>query len=230
MPIVRARQKPLKTLKISYCFVKIDIYATDLGACLDFKPFFGVNTNERELMGLLSKVFGAKRAVKKDAQRFYQSLMAQSRKPEFYGEGRVTDNYDGRIDVLTLHMACVLKALNGHGEQGERLAQALFDEMKDDFEVALREEGISDTGVAKRIKPMISHFYARVKIYTEALHGDSNTQLNKAFDSLAGLEENPLDTQFKSNIASYTQSLSDRLAPKTLGQLALCEFDYPDLT
>jgi len=129
----------------------------------------------------------------------------------------------------------VLKALHGHGEQGERLAQALFDEMKDDFEVALREEGISDTGVAKRIKPMISHFYARVKTYTEALHDNaqqtqSNDVLSMAFDSLAGLEDNPLDGAFKTQIIRYTQSLADALGAKSLGQIALCEFDYPSFT
>ncbi len=183
-------------------------------------------------MRFLAKFFGAGDAAKQDAQRIYQSLMAQSRRVEFYGEGRVTDNYDGRIDILTLHMSCILKALNAFGAQGERLAQALFDEMKDDFEVALREEGISDTGVAKRIKPMISHFYARVKIYTEAIHDisdheRSNAALSSAFDSLAGLEDNPLNDAFKQRLIGYTQSFSKRLGEKTLGQIALRDFDYP---
>lgn len=186
-------------------------------------------------MGLLSKLFGTQDALTKDAQRIYRFVMVQSRKAVFYGTGRVSDNYDGRIDVLTLHMACILKALNHHGEQGTRLGQALFDEMKDDFEVALRELGISDTGVAKRIKPMISHFYARVKIYTEALlrgAGPSKVShdLSNAFDSLAGIEDNPLDDAFKSEIVSYTQTFSEILQEKTLGQIALCEFEFPKFT
>lgn len=162
--------------------------------------------------------------------------MIQSRRPEFFGDGRVLDNYDGRIDVLTLHIGCVLKALHKHGEQGERLAQALFDTMKDDFEVALREEGISDTGVAKRIKPMISYFYARVKVYTEGLDGEAavsgagdNNSLSGAFDTMAGSEENPLTPQFKSSIIEYMQSFYQTLSQKTLGQLALCDFQYPQL-
>jgi len=190
--------------------------------------------SKRANMGFLSKFFGSHDAAKKDAARIYVKVMAQSRKAAFYGSGRVSDNYDGRIDVLTLHIACILKALNGLGEQGGRLGQALFDEMKDDFEIALRELGISDTGVAKRIKPMISHFYARVKIYTEALQIDSNVpndnqQLLKAFDSLAGAEDNPLDDEFKSGIVFYTQAFSKHLDAKTLGQIALGEFDFPAL-
>ncbi len=198
-------------------------------------------------MGLLSKFFGQSDAAKTDARRIYRIIMEQSRKAVFYGDGRISDNYDGRIDVLTLHMACILKALNQHGEQGSRLGQALFDEMKDDFEVALRELGISDTGVAKRIKPMISHFYARVKIYTEALllkpdtvgsdtlnsdtinsdYGNDSQALSAAFDSLSGVEDNPLAPAFKSRIISYTQIFSESLDKKTLGQIALCDFDFP---
>ncbi|MEP1229670.1 MAG: ubiquinol-cytochrome C chaperone family protein [Litorimonas sp.] len=178
-------------------------------------------------MGFLSKILGGQSAAKRDARRIYISLMTQSRRPEFYGTGRVSDNYDGRIDVLTLHMACVLKALNQYEAQGERLGQALFDEMKDDFEVALREEGISDTGVAKRIKPMISYFYARVKVYTEALHVGHG--LSEAFDSLASLEDNPFSPDFKSNILNYTKRLSRELDGKALGAMALCQFTYPDL-
>jgi len=93
----------------------------------------------------------------------YTALMAQSRNPDFYGESRFADDYDGRIDVLTLHIAAVLSNLNRFGQNGQRLGQALFDEMKDDFEVALREEALSDASVKKRIQPMISLFYDRVK-------------------------------------------------------------------
>jgi len=186
-------------------------------------------------MSFLSKFFGQRDAVKIDSQRIYRTLMTQSRKAEFYGAGRVSDNYDGRIDVLTLHIACVLMALNSFGEQGERLAQAVFDEMKDDFEVALREEGLSDTGVAKRIKPMISHFYARVKVYTQALldggegSGAGQEGLALAFDTLAGQEDNPLDASFKSQLMTYTEQFSDTLMAKSLGQIALCGYDYPNL-
>ena len=67
----------------------------------------------------------------------YSLLMKQSRKKMFYGTGKVRDNYDGRIDILTLHMAIVLRALRGHDINGKLLSQALFDVMRDDFEIAM---------------------------------------------------------------------------------------------
>lgn len=175
-------------------------------------------------MGFLSQLFGRDKALTRDARRIYDSLMGQSRLAGFYGTGRVTDNYDGRIDVLTLHMAVMLKALKAHDEQGGALAQALFDEMKDDFEIALREEGISDTGVKKRIKPMISLFYDRVKAYTQAIISDApDTEMVKA---LATFHADASDA-FLANMARYSLKFAKALDGKALGALALTDFTYP---
>ncbi len=178
-------------------------------------------------MGLLSRLLGRTDTAKRDARIVYNALMKQSRQPGFYGQGRFPDSYDGRIDVLTLHIAMVLEALRGHGEQGGRLSQALFDEMKDDFEVALREEGISDTGVAKRIKPMIRLFYTRVKDYTEALNG------GEVQDVAAGLynkTDTPFDDVFKGQVKAYTDAFTADLKPKTLGQIAQADFHFQTLS
>ena len=201
-------------------------------------------------MGILSQIFGKPDALQIDAQRLYRSLMQQSRRATFYGKGRIIDNYDGRIDVLTLHMACVLKALYASGPQGARLAQALFDEMKDDFEVALRELGIADTGVAKRMKPMISYFYARVKIYDAALKQPvqedisldalwlafedlaqrEEAEINEAQNDEALIDQTVIDDAFRGHIMHYMRSLDQQLSALSLGQIALCEFEYPDFT
>ncbi|WP_418152922.1 ubiquinol-cytochrome C chaperone family protein [Litorimonas sp. RW-G-Af-16] len=178
-------------------------------------------------MGLFAKLFGGKTSVNKDAERLYNALMKQSRLPQFYGKDQVPDNFDGRIDVLTFHIAPVLKALNGHGENGHLLGQALFDQMKDDFEIALREEGISDTGVKKRIKPMISLFYARVKVYTEALLGD--TPKSVLTTSLQGFHPDQMSETFAERYADYMIQFSTALERKSLGEIALVDFTFPDL-
>ena len=177
-------------------------------------------------MGFLSKIFGKKDAAFEDASRIYTKLMSQARRVEFYGENSAPDNYDGRIDVLTLHIAALLSALNKFGQPGERLGQALFDEMKDDFEIALREEGISDTGVKKRIKPMIALFYTRVKIYAEALHGNNPAEgLRAAFGSTLPDESDGFETV----LADYLGRFHQNLAPLSLGQIALTEFSFPEV-
>ncbi len=186
-------------------------------------------------MNFLHRIFRREDAAKTDARRVYAKLMAQSRTPDFYGAGRFEDSYDGRIDVLTLHIAAVLSNLNRFGENGERLGQALFDEMKDDFEIALREEALSDASVKKRIQPMISLFYDRVKKYAEALNQDDKIQaldvvfaetLNAAGNAPAFGEDAP---HFQNRMAAYLLAYDDILAPLSLGQIALTEFHFPQI-
>ena len=178
-------------------------------------------------MGFFSNLFGRKNTAKKDGQRLYQYVLKQSRNPDFFGDNRVPDTYEGRIDLLTLNVAPVLKALNELGDNGKRLAQSLFDALKDDFEIALREEGITDSGVAKRIKPMIRVFYARVKIYTEALSADERQAAliegYKAFFPEEGRYK------FWPALSDYTLELDLLLSGKTLGEIALTDFDFPEL-
>jgi len=186
-------------------------------------------------MKTLKRLFGREDAATTDARRIYAKLMAQSRTPEFYGEGRFADNYDGRIDVLTLHIAAILSNLNRFGQNGERLGQALFDEMKDDFEIALREEALSDASVKKRIQPMISLFYDRVKKYAEALHEDNPRDALESVFAETLLDRVCLPefsdankSSFIENMSTYLQSFDNHLTGITLGQIALTEFSFPD--
>lgn len=204
-------------------------------------------------MGFFSKIFSRKSAAKIDAQRIYDEMMMRSRQPEFYGEGRVADNYDGRIDVLSLHLSVIIRALNVHGEQGKRLAQALYEVMRDDWDVALREEGMSDTGTMKRIKPMIRLFYTRLKAYTDGINaGDIKDALRQgvlAPESLddeegvhegleAGLDEEHAkdgalaaeapDSEFLAPLAAYAMACAAALEGKSLGEIALTEFTLPE--
>ena len=176
-------------------------------------------------MGFFSKIFGKKDAAFEDASRIYAKLMSQARRVEFYGDNAAPDNYDGRIDVLTLHMAAMLRALADHGEQGERLSQALYDVMRDDFEVAMREEGLSDTGIKKRIKPMMQLFFTRVKAYAEAMSSDeAETHVSDALSTglLAGKE-----TEYPKALSAYAVQFLTHLKGLSLGQIALTEFDFP---
>lgn len=175
--------------------------------------------------GWLDKITGRDRSEIRDAKRLYQALMTQSRKPEFYGEDRVPDSYDGRIDCLTLHMAIVMHRLNDFGDQGARLSQALYDVMIDDFDAALREEALADTGVSRRIKPIARLFFTRAKTYAESL------DVNKA--APAGMFKNgPIseaDDSFKTSLTTYAASFSKTLQDSALGEIGMVSFTFPEV-
>lgn len=173
-------------------------------------------------MGLFSKIMGRHRADQKDAALIYRITMKQSRRPEFFGEDRFADNYDGRIDVLTLNLSLIMKRLRDFDENGRILSQAVYDIMRDDFEISLREEGLSDKGVATRIKPMIRLFYDRLKAYDAAVNTQSLPQI---FTQKLGLEK---ETDFVLAMTSYADSFYTHLLEMPLGEIAQARFNFPD--
>ncbi len=179
-------------------------------------------------MGFFSKLFRQKNTVKDDGEKLYLYLLEQARNPIFYGNTAVPDSYEGRIDLLTLHIAPVLKRLNSFGETGSHLGQALFDAMKDDFEIALREEGLTDSGVAKRIKPMIRLFYSRVKLYSEALSAEERQ--GSLIKAMKGFFPDESRDEFWPALSDYTLEFDLLLSGKTLGELAQTDFEFPEIS
>ena len=173
-------------------------------------------------MGLLTRLFGRDKNAARDSEMLYQSLLAQSRQPEFFGKDRQPDSYEGRIDVLSMHVGLVLRRLRQLGEQGERLAQALFDTMVDDFDIALREESLTDKAVSRRIKPIIELFYARVKIY-DAYADGSETEIQP-------VAETEFSSEFSRKYSQYVKAFSEYLANLELPDLALASIQYPKIS
>ncbi|MGI9438358.1 MAG: ubiquinol-cytochrome C chaperone family protein [Parvibaculales bacterium] len=99
----------------------------------------------------------------------YTAIMAQARKPDHYGAGGVPDSFDGRFDMLAAHVHLVLRRLRSAGVARDDIGQALFDIFFRDMDQAMREAGVGDLGVGKRIRKMAEAYYGRAAAYDEAL-------------------------------------------------------------
>ena len=95
----------------------------------------------------------------------YGACVAQARLPKFYRDLKVPDTIDGRFDLLILHVVLVMRCLGDAAEA----KQKLFDFMFADMDRSLREMGVGDMGIGRRIKAMISAFYGRAQAYEKAL-------------------------------------------------------------
>jgi len=104
----------------------------------------------------------------------YKAAVAQARLPAFYRAIEVPDTVDGRFDLLVLHVFLIMRRL------GDDMAtkQGLFDLMFGDMDQNLREMGVGDMGMGRRMKAMIGAFYGRAQAYENALTvgGDSLDQ------------------------------------------------------
>lgn len=99
----------------------------------------------------------------------YVSIMEQARKPDHYGLTAVPDSFDGRFDMLAVHVHLVLRRLRSEGVARDDIGQALFDLFFRDMDQAMREAGIGDMGVGKKVRKMAQAYYGRAAAYDEAL-------------------------------------------------------------
>jgi len=115
-------------------------------------------------------VFRRKNASDEFASTFYLRTAEQARLPELFEACGIPDTLDGRFDSLALHAAIAIDRLR-HEPDGEGLAQAFFDAMFSHLDLTLREIGVQDLGVGRRIKIMAEGLHGRALAYREALAG-----------------------------------------------------------
>jgi cytochrome b pre-mRNA-processing protein 3 len=101
-------------------------------------------------------------------EAIYGMIVTQAREPLFYRDLGVPDTVNGRFDLLVLHLWMVLRRLQPM-EGGAGLSQALFDRFCDDMDANLREMGVGDLTVPKRMQAFGEAFYGRSAAYDLAL-------------------------------------------------------------
>ena len=111
--------------------------------------------------------------------RVYGALVAQARLPVFYADLGVPDTPAGRYDMIVLHAFLLFGRLRG-GDEERQFAQKVFDAMFTDLDRSLREMGVGDLSVPKKIKRMADAFYGRVEAYDAAFKQGSMAMMKDA--------------------------------------------------
>src|ERR1700675_4979978 len=102
-------------------------------------------------------------------EAIYGMIVTQAREPLFYRDLGVPDTVNGRFDLLVLHLWMVLRRLKSIESGGAGVSQALFDHFCDDMDANLREMGVGDLTVPKRMQAFGEAFYGRATAYDLAL-------------------------------------------------------------
>ncbi|MGO4570938.1 ubiquinol-cytochrome C chaperone family protein [Microvirga sp. 2TAF3] len=101
----------------------------------------------------------------------YERVATASRAPGLYAALGIPDTLEGRFEALSLHMVLILRALRGLPAPAGDVAKDLTDAFFQDLDASLREMGIGDTTVPKRMKKLASSFYGRAHSYDAPLDG-----------------------------------------------------------
>ena len=104
-----------------------------------------------------------------NAAKLYGAIVAQARLPVFYQGFGVPDTLEGRFLMLSLHLFAVLHRLKGEGPAAVGLAQELSDRFSEDMETVLREIGVGDLSIPKKVRGLAASSAALLQAYEEAL-------------------------------------------------------------
>jgi cytochrome b pre-mRNA-processing protein 3 len=107
-------------------------------------------------------------------EAIYGMIVAQAREPLFYRVMGAPDTVNGRFDMVLLHLWMVLRRLR-RAAGGAALSQALFDHFCADMDANLREMGVGDLTVPKRMHKFGEAFYGRSAAYDAAFVTDFET-------------------------------------------------------
>jgi cytochrome b pre-mRNA-processing protein 3 len=156
--------------------------------------------------------------------RLYGAIVAQARDPFFYGTLGVPDTMEGRFDMLVLHVHLLFRRLAGEREAVRAIGQGVFDCFVGDMDASLREIGIGDLSVPKRMRAMGEAFYGRAAVYDEALAQADNTPL------VSALRRNVYAGQAAAGVARlahYVRNAIGALAAQSADAIAEGRIEFP---
>jgi len=93
----------------------------------------------------------------------YASAVEQSRTKALYQALAAPDTVEGRFEIYSLHVILLLDRLSAAGEPAKDASQALFDTYVKALDNALREMGVGDLSVGKKMRKLGEAFFGRVK-------------------------------------------------------------------
>ncbi|MDB5415608.1 MAG: ubiquinol-cytochrome chaperone [Rubritepida sp.] len=156
----------------------------------------------------------------------YGAAVGMARAPEFYAQRGVPDTAAGRFELVALHTSLLIRRLRMAGDRtGDALAQAVFDAMFSDMDVNLREMGIGDLSVGKRVKMLWEGFHGRSQSYAEALDAGDAPALAEALSRNIWVKE-PVPEGAADSLAQYAIRLDKVLADQTVEAMAKGEVRF----
>jgi len=139
-------------------------------------------------------------------EAIYGMIVTQAREPSFYRDLGVSDTVNGRFDLLLLHLWMVLRRFRS-ASGARNASQALFDRFCADMDANLREMGVGDLTVPKRMQAFGEAFYGRAAAYDVAFDAGGDAPAKALCKNILNGE----DMENAQALASYAQTVMAHL-------------------
>lgn len=135
------------------------------------------------MLGLLNKKNNQEQIARERMKPVYANALIHARKPLFYKDYKVPDTLDARFEILALHIILIMQRILNETPSDKTqpapqiLNQALFDIFFQDLDITLREMGIGDMGIPKRMRRYMTAFNSRIHTLTHAIENNDKNAI-----------------------------------------------------
>jgi cytochrome b pre-mRNA-processing protein 3 len=151
------------------------------------------------------------------ATALYGVIVAQARVPDFYSVLGVPDTVDGRFEMVALHLFLLLERLERGDERQRETGQQVFDAFCVDMDRSLRELGVGDLSVPKRLKRMVSGYYGRAAAYRPEIQAGDKVGLAQALARNVFAGQDAAGESIR--LAAYVLAVADQLSHLPLSDI-----------
>lgn len=163
-----------------------------------------------------------------NSEKLYGAIVAQARLPVFYQSLGVPDTLEGRFAVLSLHLFLVLHRLRAEGAEAAGIVQGLVDRFSQDMETVLRELGVSDIRIPKKMRGLAASSMSLLQAYESAFAGGQSA-LTETIE--AALPDGTANAELCSRaLASYLSASATALQRQTFASLKEGVIEFPEVS
>lgn len=161
-------------------------------------------------MSFLSRLLGTGPDPREEVRPLWHRVVELAREPSYYSDCQVADTVGGRFDMITAVLCAMIVRVEASEMRSESaLLAELFVE---DMDGQLREFGVNDVVVGKRIGKLMSVLGGRLGAYRSALVERDREKLMQAVSRNVTFSEGADEATCSAMIADKLLALSERLA------------------
>ena len=170
-------------------------------------------------MSFLARLFGTATDPREQWRPLWRRTVEEAREPDYYRMCGVADTLEGRFDMVTLVLCIVLMRMEDDPELKPHTA-LLTELFIEDMEGQLREAGIGDPTVGKKIGKLMSTMGGRLGAYRSAIDAEDRAAFADALRRNVTLAQE----DEAHALAERMMRLDARLARTSAEQLRAGEF------
>jgi cytochrome b pre-mRNA-processing protein 3 len=167
-----------------------------------------------------------RREQRETIDRLYGAIVAQARLPAFYAVLGVPDTPEGRLELIMLHVILLWRRLASDGAEARTLGQEVFDRFCEDMDASLRELGVGELSVPRKMRAIGEAYFGRSAAYESALSAIEDRTL------AAALQRNIYDGDAEASLpaiqlARYVRRVAAMLTTLDAAAIARSELPFP---